>query len=111
MIEIIIKEYLEKTVDVPVFLEEPESPPASYVRIEKTAGGYSEHLNRATFAVQSYGKRLEDAARLNERAKNALLEIADQRPIAKAELNTDYNFTDTATKRYRYQAVFQFIYY
>lgn len=111
MIEEVVRNYLKEKMGVPVYTEEPESPPESYVLIEKTAGGYSEHLNRATFAVQSYGKRLADAAALNEDVKKVLLEIADQRPISKVELNTDYNFTDTETKRYRYQAVYQFIYY
>lgn len=31
--------------------------------------------------------------------------------IAKCQLETDYNFTDTAKKRYRYQAQFSIIYY
>ena len=37
--------------------------------------------------------------------------IDDQDPISRVELNSDYNFTDTSTKRYRYQAVYNFIYY
>ena len=38
-------------------------------------------------------------------------EIENQNPVSRAALNTDYNYTDTVTKRYRYQAVYDFIYY
>ena len=31
--------------------------------------------------------------------------------VSKVSLNSDYNFTDAATKRYRYQAVFDIIHY
>ena len=30
--------------------------------------------------------------------------------IGRSQLNSDYNFTDTTTKGYRYQAVFDLIY-
>ena len=31
--------------------------------------------------------------------------------VSKAKLNSDYNYTDTAKKRYRYQAVYEVIYF
>ena len=31
--------------------------------------------------------------------------------ISSAKLNTDYNFTDTTTREYRYQAVYDLTYY
>ena len=31
--------------------------------------------------------------------------------ISRVQLNSDYNFTDTAQKRYRYQAVYDLTFY
>ena len=42
--------------------------------------------------------------------KAALRAMPDTEDIGGAKLNSDYNFTDTAMKRYRYQAVFDFTY-
>ena len=37
--------------------------------------------------------------------------ITEKPEIAACRLNSDYNFTDTAKKKYRYQAVFDLVYY
>lgn len=110
MIEIVVRDFLTKKLSVPVFMEEPEEVPKRYIIIEKTGGGKSDWLRTATIAIQSYGETLEKAALLNEEVKEALEDIDDQNPVSRAELNSDYNFTDTETHRYRYQAVFDFIY-
>lgn len=111
MIETIVRGFLLKKLSCPVFMEEPEEIPERYVILEKTGGGKSNGLKSATLAIQSYGASLEDAAMLNEEVKEALEDIDNQDPISSAELNSDYNFTDTETHRYRYQAVYDFIYY
>ena len=111
MIEAIVKNFLKEKLSVGVWMEEPEEITDSYVIIEKTGGGYSDGIKSATIAIQSYAKSLADACLLNEAVKIALEDIDTQDPITKAELNSDYNFTDTETKRYRYQAVYDFLYY
>jgi hypothetical protein len=111
MIELIVLDYLKACLDVPVVMEEPEKPPDAYVILEKTGGGRNGPLKTATMAMKSYGKTLEKAAMLNEKLKAVMEDIEDQDPISSAKLNSDYNYTDTNTKRYRYQAVFDFIYY
>ena len=111
MIEIVVKGYLEKNLSVPVYMEGPEEVPQKYVILEKVGGGKSNGLKTATMTFQSYGSSLADAAMLNEEVKEAMEDIDNQDPISRAELNSDYNFTDTETKRYRYQAVYDFIYY
>ncbi|MGQ7322820.1 hypothetical protein ACTGUQ_11530, partial [Streptococcus suis] len=78
---------------------------------EKTSGGKKNHLNQATLAIQSYGQSLEEAAFLNEEVKTVVEKMIGLPSISKVELNSDYNFTDTETKRYRYQAVVDFIYF
>ena len=111
MIEDILIRFLEKKLGVPVFAEEPEEPEESYVIIERTGGGKESGMLNATIAVQSYGESMVKAALLNEKLKKAMQEIDDQSPVSKVKLNTDYNFTDTNTKRYRYQAVYDLVYY
>lgn len=39
MIEKVVLNYLLERMGVPVYMEEPEKPPQSYVIIEKTGGG------------------------------------------------------------------------
>jgi hypothetical protein len=111
MIEIVVRDFLAKKLDVSVFMEEPEDIPERYVILERVGGGTSNGLKTATFAIQSYGTSLHDAAMLNEEVKEALEDIDNQDPVNSAELNSDYNFTDTETHRYRYQAVYDLIYY
>lgn len=110
MVEIEIREHLSTALDVPVLLERPENEPDSYVLIEKTGGGESNMIESATLAVQSYAKRMHDAAALNVRVKAAMKASTRLDSISRCKLNTDYNFTDTTKKRYRYQAVFDIVY-
>lgn len=66
MIELIIKNHLEKNLKVPVYLEKEDTMPDSYVIFEKTSGGQKNQINSASFAFQSYGRSMYDAAKLNE---------------------------------------------
>ena len=110
MIEKIIMDYLDKELDEPVSMEVPEKK-RCYVVVEKTGSSKRNKIFGATIAVQSIGKTLYEAAELNEKVKAAMegIEILDE--ISSCRLNTDYNFTDTTTKRYRYQAVFDLVHY
>lgn len=110
MIETVIYDYLNEKLNVPAYMMEPKSPPESYVLIDRTAGD-DEHVRSATVAIQSYGKSLVDACMLNEKVKDIMRDIIDLDTVVKCKLNSDYNFTDTETKRYRYQAVFNLVYY
>lgn len=111
MIEIIILNHLNKKLAEPVSLEKPSSQTGSYVVFEKTSSGKSNHLPSATVAFQSYGQSLYQAAELNERVKAAVESLIELDEIRGLDLNSDYNFTDTTTKEYRYQAVFDIRYY
>lgn len=110
MIEIILLNYLNDKLSVPVYPERPENEPDSYVLIEKTGSGKKDHINRATIALKSYAESLYKAAELNEIVKKAMEEIIEECDISKSELNSDYPFTDVTSKRYRYQAVFDLYY-
>lgn len=111
MIEQIILDYLNGTMPVQVCMEKPPNPPDGFVLLEKTSSWQGNQLNGATIAIQSYGKSLYEAAKLNERVITAMEEAESMDEISRVELNSDYNFTDTETKHYRYQAVYQITYY
>ncbi len=111
MIELIILDHLKEKITEPVSLEKPSVQTESYVVFEKTSSGKANHLPSATIAFQSYADSLYNAAALNERVKSAVEGLIELDEIRGLDLNSDYNFTDTTTKEYRYQAVFDIRYY
>lgn len=111
MIELTILNHLKTKLSVPVYLEEPESKPDRYVLFEKTSSGRANRLSSSAFAFQSYAESLYQAVVLNELTKTAVDSLIELDEIASVKLNSDYNFTDTTTKRYRYQAVYDFKHY
>lgn len=111
MIEAIIRDYLLELLDVLVYIDVPADPPENYVVIERTGGSETEHIRSATIAVQSYGPRKTAAAELHEQVLSLLPGIADGVRVSACDLNAEYDYTDTQTKRYRYQAVFDLVYY
>ena len=111
MIEKTILDYLNSALSVPAYMEGPRKTPESYVLIEKTGSSESNHIKEATLAVQSIAPTLYEAATLNETAKAALDGSIGLAEVARARCNSDYNFTDTTTKSYRYQAVYDITYY
>ncbi|MBX9101905.1 hypothetical protein [Streptococcus anginosus] len=113
MIEVIIKKYFDGHLNVPSFFEHQESISKleSFVMIERTGGRSNNQLKSAVIAIQSYASTMYKAAELNEEVKKVVAEMIELDSIARVQLNSDYNFTDTETKRYRYQAVFDINYY
>lgn len=106
LIEKIILDHLGGRLLVPVYTEMPANPPSKFVLIEKTGSRRSNLIDHATIAIQSYGNTLLESANLNEAVKASMYEIVEESNVSSCELNSDYNFTDTTLKRYRYQAVF-----
>lgn len=111
MIESIVCSWLNGCLEVPAYMEHPEEKEDSYVIIEKTGSNETNRLKSATLAIQSYDVTLEKAALLNEAVKTAMDRLAENDEVSACRLNSDYNSTDTASKRYRYQAVFTIFYY
>ena len=110
MIETILLEFLKSRLGVPVYMEVPEKDLDVFVVLEKTGSSKVNHIPSATIAAQSYGKSLYEAAKLNEQVKDAIESAIELDEISAVRLNSDYNFTDTATKRYRYQALYVITY-
>lgn len=113
MIENTVREYLKDNLDVPVWMEHTkgEEKPDEYVLLEKTGSSEENHIRRATIAIQSHAGSMFGAAVLNERVKEAMKGLSALTEIGKVKLNSDYNFTDTEKKKYRYQAVYDLVHY
>ena len=111
MIETVVLNYLNNALTPPCYMEMPEDPSGSFVIIDKTGSSVTNRITKANFAIQSYADTLYDAAALNEQVKAAMESMIELDTISKVELYSDYNFTDTDLKAYRYQAVFVLTYY
>lgn len=109
MVEKIVLDYLSAALDVPVALERPSDGPSRYVLIDKTGGSEKDHICRGTVALQSCAPSRYEAAVLNESVKAAMREITALSQVSRAELNNDYDYTNTAKKEYRYQAVYDLV--
>lgn len=116
MIEDKVKDFLESKLSVPVLMERPnDSSVSGFVIIEKTGGGQENHIPSAMLTIQSYENSMQKAAELNEEVKHWMLDgmegLITLNEVAQVQLNSDYNYTDTTTKEYRYQAVYDIIHY
>ena len=112
MIEEVVLNYLSENLNVPVFTEVPNKDlPLEFVIIEKTGSNRSNYIESATITIQSYAESMYKAASLNEEVKDTMFNIISLANVSRCNLNSDYNYTDTRTKQYRYQAVFNLTYY
>ena len=119
MIEVTILNYLSDVFgdEVSVLMEIPEVPsedfpefPEKLVVIELVGKSRSNHVCIASVAFQSYGSSLYEAAALDEYVRSAVDAMPELDEIGSAKLSSNYNFTDSRTKQYRYQCVYD-IYY
>lgn len=111
MIEEIVLKYLNNCLPVPAYMEAPEPAPGKYVLLEKTGTSRRNYICNATFAIQSIANSLYEAAEMNEEVKAAMEKLPETENVSRCALNSDYNFTDTTTKKYRYQAVFDLVHF
>lgn len=94
-----------------VFAEVPLNKPKRYIIINRTTGDARDRVNRALVAIRSISANsMLEAIEMNAAVKEAMEAMPFNTGIYSARLNSDYNYTDTSTKEYRYQAVFE-IYY
>lgn len=108
----------------PVYAMTPKQDvPRNYIVIDKTGSTHFNGIDRATIALQSISSdSLMKAVEINEDAKKLMIgDPSDPDPEKKVgfrsitdvfgvHLQTDYNFTNTATKQFRYQAVYEINY-
>ena len=105
MIETVLLNYLNsEELSATVYMEQPKVKPEAFFVLEKTGGSQTNHINESNFIVQSNAPSLAQAAQMNEEIKAAMLNAITLDDISRVELNSNYNYTDSATKQYRYQA-------
>lgn len=115
MVENIIISYLNNHEDIafPVYGDIPRNlrdGDFCYYLVEKTGSGNRNHIHTAQVVVQSYGTSKAQTAGMSENMIGVMLGITSLPAVSACHLNSDYDFTDTAKRRYRYQAVFDITY-
>lgn len=103
-------DYLEEELSVGVYMEAPEQT-TNYVLLDQTGTSRTNHIITTTIAIQSYAPSLYEAMLLNEDVKSAMDGFLELPQVIRVELDTDYNFTNSATKQYRWQAVYSINHY
>lgn len=113
MIETTVVKWLADELGVPVYAEMPEKPPPEFIIVEKTGSAGDRYVPQAVAAVQSYAPSLAEAAKLNSRAKAAMLgdDFLSLDEIVGCGCSSDCFFPDARIKKYRYQAIFTIRYY
>ena len=112
MLEKVILDYLAEQLDVPVYMERPLELTDQFVILERTSTSEMNKIRSCMLACQSYDRNsLAGAAALNDQVMAAMDQAIILPSISRCKLNNAYNFTDTATKEYRYQAVYDITYY
>lgn len=112
MIEVLLYNYLNNAgLSAHVYTEQPPEKPERFFLMEKTGGIVTEHITESTIAIQSLAESMYEAASMNEEIKTVMEQAINLPDISRVEINSDYNYTDTATKKYRYQAVFVVTHY
>ena len=101
----------KKKLDCKVVMERSSKMPDRFVLIEQTGSGKRKHLKSSTIVFQSYDSTLYKAAQLNEAVKAAVEMLVELDDVSSVSLNSDYIYTDTESKKYRYQAVFDIKHY
>lgn len=111
MIEIVVKDYLESKMDMPVHFEFPKNPPKQMLVINVEIEPRENFLDSAIVVVDSYGPSLLEAASLNDSVRKALDGLVSLPNVSSSKRGVSYPLVDTTNKRYRYQAVQNITYY
>lgn len=113
MIELTVISYLkERFPEEQISAEVPKGMPDRFITVEKTGSQQlGVGLYQSTLAIQSWEISKLGAAELSEQVCEAMREIDAYMPEVTRSRGSDYDFTDTTTKRYRYQAVFTLTHY
>ena len=113
MIEELIYEYLNDEASCKWYTMRPaEDTPTPYGLFEKTNSTKTDHVTYSTFAFQSYGSSLFEAAQISAELRALIEDLPElTSEVSKAQLSGEANFTNTADKQPRYQAVYQLVHF
>ena len=85
--------------------------PAHHYMVQKTGSTTRDRITTAQIVVQSVTVQSKaQAARMNEQMVGVMEGIVGTSGISACHINSDYDYTDTTSKRWRYQAVFDITY-
>ena len=108
LIEERIKNFLDTEFaesDVKVYLETPQTLPASFIVFDLIGRGESDYIEGTTFEFVSYAPSKYEAAILDEQVRDAMRKFHETTDIS-VKLGGGNNAPDTSLKRYRYRCYF-----
>ena len=109
-IEAKVIEYLAAELpSIPVYGEVPENRPKTMLVVDRTGGSISNLIKTASVVVDSYGESKAAASVLNDAVIDIMFQAVSVEGISNVSLNSTYNDTDTASKEYRYGALFEIV--
>lgn len=111
MIEIAVLDYLSARLPVDVYMEVPPAPPRHFVVLRKGGSSRENYMDTAIFTADSYAPTLLEAAMLNQQVMTVMDSLTELDIVSAAKRSGNYPFPDTASKRYRYQAVYDITHY
>lgn len=111
MIEETIIAYLGANLPVHVGGEIPSKPPQRFIVVQKRGGERENHIPTSLIQFDVYAERLAEAANLCQEVMALVDDMICLDEVCSCEYGGDYNATDTASKRYRYQAMYNITHY
>ena len=111
LIEKTVMDYLDTVLDDPSFTQEQNNGMKRFHLIQKVGSSTDNKIFTSMVAVQSIAPSRIEAAQMNKDVCEAMENIVELEVIGSCKLNSDYDYTDTSKKRYRYQALFEIVHY
>lgn len=111
MIEQLIISHLLSRLSCCVDGEIPVEPPQRFVVVQKRGGERENHIYTSLIQFDVYAESLATAAALCKEVMAAVDNMTDLDEVCSCEYGGDYNATDTASKRYCYQAMYNITHY
>lgn len=109
-IEVEVIQYLsEKFPTIPVYGEVPENRTKTMLVVDRTGGSVTNLVKTTSIVVDSYGESKAAASVLNDAVVDMMMQMTAVEGVSAVSLNSSYSDTDTASKEYRYGALFEIV--
>lgn len=107
-IESKVIEYLSDMFpSIPVYGEVPQDRPKIMLVVDKTGGSITNLVPTSSVVVDSYAESKASASVLNDAVVDLMMQMTSVEGVSAVSLNSSYSDTDTASKEYRYGALFE----
>ena len=87
------------------YADVPNPMPASFVTVERTGGGDSDMIDRATLAVQCWASGRKAAADMADAVRCELVAMTGTGGFGAVTVQSIYNWPDAKARKARYQLV------